>query len=63
MIRTRSGDRYKPSALHGYEQSTSKHVLARLGDEKVDKLGRQQLQELADDLHREASIPRRSAIR
>src|SRR5262249_24703225 len=32
-------------------------VLARLGDEKVDKLGRQQLQELADDLDRKGLDP------
>jgi integrase len=57
LIRTRSGDRYKPSALHGYEQSMSKRVLAALGDEKVDKLTRQQLQDLADDLHRQGLDP------
>jgi integrase len=56
-IRTRSGDRYKPSALHGYEQSMSKRVLAKLGDERVDKLTRQQLQELADELYGEGLDP------
>jgi integrase len=57
LIRTRSGDRYKPSALHGYEQSMTNRVLAKLADEKVYKLTRQQLQELADDLHREGLDP------
>jgi integrase len=57
LIRTRSGDRYKPSALHGYEKSMANRVLARLGDERVDKLSRQQLQELADELYGEGLDP------
>ena len=34
-----------------------KRVLAKLGDERVDKLTRQQLQELADELYREKLDP------
>ena len=57
LIRNRSGDRYKPSALLGYQQSMARRALARLGDEQVDGLTHQQLQELADDLHREGLDP------
>jgi hypothetical protein len=57
LIRNRSGDRYKPSALHGYKQTMNRHALARLGDERLDDLGRQQLQDMADELYRQGLDP------
>ena len=57
LIRTRSGDRYKPSALSGYDGSMRKHVLDQLGEERLGKLSRQQLQDLADGLLRDGRDP------
>jgi integrase len=45
-IRTRSGDRYKPSALRGYEQALRLRLLPPLGAHKLSDVGRADLQRL-----------------
>jgi len=49
-IRTRSGDRYKPSALRGYEQALRNHLLPDLGAAKLSEIARSDVQDLADRL-------------
>jgi integrase len=49
-IRTRSGDRYKPSALRGYEQALRTRILPELGPAKLSEVGRADVQALADRL-------------
>lgn len=49
-IRNRSGDRYKPSTLRGYERSLQLRVLPVLGDVRLSDLRRSQVQDLADSL-------------
>jgi integrase len=46
-IRNRSGDRYKPSTVRGYDQALRDYVLPEIGGAK---LRRQDIQRLADDL-------------
>ncbi|MGI8478664.1 MAG: tyrosine-type recombinase/integrase [Gaiellaceae bacterium] len=50
MIRTRSGDRYKPSALHGYEAALRTRILPELGGAKLSDVRRTDVQDLADRL-------------
>ena len=45
-IRTRSGDRYKPSALRGYEQALRLRLVPPLGAHKLSEIGRADLQRL-----------------
>ncbi len=47
-IRTRSGDRYKPSTIAGYEQTMRARVLNDLGGARLDKLERLDWQDFAD---------------
>jgi integrase len=49
-VRTRSGDRYKPSALRSYEQALNARLLPRFGDKRLSALSRLMLQELVDEL-------------
>jgi integrase len=49
-IRTRSGDRYKPSARRGYESSMRLHVLPDLGGARLGEISRVDVQDLADRL-------------
>ena len=49
-IRNRSGDRYKPSTLRGYEQALREYVLPEVGGAKLQELRRLDIQRLADDL-------------
>jgi len=49
-IRNRSGDRYKPSTLRGYEQAMREYILPGLGAAKLQALRRQDIQRLADEL-------------
>jgi len=51
-IRNRSGDRYKPSTLRGYEQALRAYVLPEIGAAKLQELRRQDIQLLADELAR-----------
>jgi integrase len=49
-IRTRSGDKYKPSTLRGYEQALRDHILPDLGAAKLSDVARADVQDLADRL-------------
>jgi integrase len=49
-IRNRSGDRYKPSTIRGYEQALREYVLPEIGAAKLQDLRRQDVQRLADHL-------------
>lgn len=51
-IRNRSGDRYKPSTIRGYEQALREYVLPEIGAAKLQELRRQDIQRLADELSR-----------
>lgn len=50
MIRNRSGDPYKPSALRGYAGAMRRHVLGELGSVRLADLTRPDLQNFADRL-------------
>jgi integrase len=50
IVRTRSGDRYKPSSLRSYEQALSARLLPRFSDRRLSALSRGMLQELVDEL-------------
>jgi integrase len=49
-IRTRTGERYKPSVVREYERSLRLHVLPALGGAKLSKIQRRDVQRLADEL-------------
>ncbi len=49
-IRNRSGHRYKPSAIRGYEASLSGRVLPELGALRLSEIRRTDVQDLADRL-------------
>ncbi len=49
-IRTKSGERYKPSVVREYERSLRLHVLPTLSGAKLSKIQRRDVQRLADDL-------------
>ena len=49
-IRNRSGDRYKPSAIRGYEAALRSRVLPDLGGAKLASVSRADVQDLADRL-------------
>jgi hypothetical protein len=53
-IRNRSGDRYKPSALRGYEASMRLRVLPELGGARLSEITRVSVQDFADRLFRRA---------
>ena len=50
IVRNRSGDPYKPSAIRGYEQNLRKRVLPELGHERLREITLPQLQRLVDRL-------------
>lgn len=50
LVRTRSGDVYKPSAILGYESALRLHVLPELGGAKLADVQRRDVQRLADEL-------------
>ena len=50
MVRNRSGEPYKRSAIRGYEQNLNKRVLPELGDERLREITLPQLQRLVDRL-------------
>jgi integrase len=56
-IRNRSGDRYKPSALRGYEQALRQYVLPALGGCQVAAVRRGDLQRLIGHLQRAGLSP------
>jgi integrase len=49
-VRNRSGDRYKPSVVRGYETSLRLRVLPELGARKLSEIRRSDLQDFADRL-------------
>jgi integrase len=49
-IRTRTGERYKPSVVREYERSLRLHVLPALGGARLSRIQRRDVQRLADDL-------------
>jgi integrase len=57
MVRTRSGDRYKPSALRSYEQALAGKVLPALGHLRLSSVTRTAIQDLADRLVAEGLAP------
>jgi integrase len=50
VIRTRSGDRYKPSALRAYKQALRHRVLPAIGHQRLTAVSTNMLQDLADRL-------------
>jgi integrase len=56
-IRTRSGDKYKPSALRGYEAALRSRILPDFGGAKLSAIMRVDLQDLADRLVAEGLDP------
>jgi integrase len=50
IVRTRSGEPYKPSAIRGYEQALRTKLLPELRAVRLGSLSRPQLQELVDRL-------------
>jgi integrase len=57
VIRTRSGDPYKPGALRGYEQALRARLLPRFGHLKTTALTRNAVQDLVDELLAEGLGP------
>ncbi len=50
VVRTRSGDVYKPSALRTYQNALEKHLLPRLGNRRLASLSRHEVQDVVDEL-------------
>jgi integrase len=50
LVRTRSGDAYKPSAIRAYRQALRHRVLPALGAKRLSAISRTMLQDLADDM-------------
>jgi hypothetical protein len=51
LVRTRSGDPYKPSAIRAYRQALNHRVLPTLGSERLTAISHLMLQDLADHLN------------
>src|SRR6266508_2583696 len=49
-VRTKAGERYKPSVVREYERSLRLHILPKLGGAKLSKLQRRDVQRLVDEL-------------
>lgn len=56
-IRNRSGDRYKPSAIRGYEQALRLRLVPALGGMRLGELRRADVQALVDALLRDGHEP------
>jgi len=56
-IRTKTGERYKPSVVREYERSLRLHILPTLGGAKLSKLQRRDVQRLADELLESGADP------
>jgi len=56
-VRTRSGDRYKPSAIRGYEAALRDRIVPILGGKRLGDVQRRDVQKLADDLLAEGRDP------
>jgi len=57
VIRTRSGDPYKPGALRGYQQALSARLVPRFGHLKTSALHRNAVQDLVDEMLAEGLAP------
>jgi len=57
VVRTRSGDAYKPSALRSYRQSLNTHVLPELGRLRVSAVSRVVVQDLIDEMVARGAAP------
>jgi integrase len=53
LVRNRSGDVYKPSAIRSYDASLRLRVLPKLGERKFSQLRRVDVQGLVDELHKD----------
>ena len=56
-VRTRSGDRYKPSAIRSYEAALRDTIVPELGGKRLGDVQRRDVQRLADDLLAEGRDP------
>src|SRR4051794_40474504 len=50
-IYDRSGKRYKPATIRGYERNMRLHVLPRLGARRLSQIERRDVQRLVEQLH------------
>lgn len=57
VIRTRSGDAYKPSALRAYRQALRSHLLPVLGHRRLSAISRNNIQDLVDRLGAVGAAP------
>ena len=57
VVRTRSGEPYKPSALRSYEQALGIKLLPALGEKRLSELERNDVQDLVDSLVAQGSAP------
>jgi integrase len=57
VVRTRSGEPFKPSALRAYEQVLRARVLPKLGHMRLSSLTRNVLQDFADELIADGLAP------
>ena len=57
VVRTRSGEPYKPSALRSYEHALATKVLPALGQTRLSALERNAVQDLVDRLVAKESAP------
>ena len=57
LIRTRSGDPYKPAAIRACDDALRLRVLPVLGSKRIGDVSRNDLQDLVDKLHAEGWAP------
>lgn len=57
IVRTRSGEAYKPSALRSYEATLKLVLVPALGHRRLSAITRNQVQNLVDDLSRRGLAP------
>jgi integrase len=57
IIRTRSGEPYKPSAIRGYEAALRRYLIPELGHLRLSAITRKRVQELVDKLARTEMAP------
>jgi len=53
LVRNRSGDVYKPSAIRSYDSSLRRRVFPALGERKFSQVRRVDVQDLVDELHKD----------
>lgn len=57
IIRTRSGEPYKPSAIRGYEAALRRYLIPELGHLRLSAITRKRVQEFVDSLARTEMAP------